>query len=357
MQNQEFKNELNERDQKAVESMQRRRILLPVSIGLIAVGILFYYNFDAAQFKAIQWNGRAWFWLFMSFVLLIVRHFSYAFRLRALTGYVLSWKKYLKMIVFWEFSSALTPTSKGGPFVMMFALPKEGISAGRSTAAILYTMILDSGFFVTMLPIMLVTYGSDMIFPKAVGAKFATGVFFTTYAFMVTYWICFVFFLFFSPNLLRRLLRWLSGFSFLEKQKENLLSLGDDFVASAKEIKAQPWSVHLSAVIGTLGAWISKFLMINFIMMAVSPSVLFDGATQGFIYARLVAMFIVLAFSFTPGGAGLAEVGLVTFISDFIPTSLGTVVALIWRGMAFYGYLLAGAILVPRWLAEKFGQK
>lgn len=346
-----------QREQKAVDSMRSRRIILPVALSILAVGTLFWYNFDLEQFKAIKWDGRAWFWIFMAFVLLILRHFSYAFRLRALTGYVLPWLSYLKLIVLWEFSSALTPTSKGGPFVMMFALPKEGISAGRSTAAILYTMILDSGFFVTMLPLMLLTFGSDMIFPEAVGAKFATGVFFSTYAFMVIYWVCFVFFLFFSPNLLRRLLNWLSGFSFLKKYETRMRTLGDDFVVSAKEIKAQPWKVHLSAITGTLGAWVSKFLMINFIMMAVSTAVVFDGSTQAFIYARLVAMFIVLAFSFTPGGAGLAEIGLVTFISDFIPPSLGTVVALIWRGMAFYGYLLAGAILVPRWLSEKLGNK
>ena len=328
---------------------------MPVLISVCAVGFLFWYTFDADKFKAIQWDGRAWLWIFASFLLLLLRHFSYALRLRALTDKVLSWTNYLKLVVMWEFSSAITPTSKGGPFVMMFALPKEGISVGRSTAAIMYTMALDAGFFVTMLPLMLSLFGSDMIFPEKVGSGLASGVFFTTYTLMAAYWICFMVFLFFRPELLRRILRFLSRMPFFKKYGSGMYHLGDDFVVSAKEIKAQPFSVHLTAIVGTVGAWTSKFLMINCIMLGVWPELPLDGQTQAFVFARLVAMFIVLAFSFTPGGAGLAEIGLVTFISDFVPTTIGTVVALIWRGMAFWGYLLAGAFIVPRWLSEKLG--
>ena len=97
--------------------------------------------------------------------------------------------------------------------------------------------------------------------------------------------------------------------------------------------------------------------MINCLIIAVVPSIPVDGATQAFIYARLVAMFTIMAFSPTPGGAGLAELALVGFISDYVPRGVGLVVALLWRGMAYYGYLLTGAIIVPGWVAAKLGKR
>jgi hypothetical protein len=93
----------------------------------------------------------------------------------------------MELIVLWEFSSALTPTAKGGPLVMLFVLTKEKLSAGRTAAAVFYTMICDTGFFVFLLPVMLLIYGPSMLFP---GMKsfddvgLASGAFFFTYTMM-----------------------------------------------------------------------------------------------------------------------------------------------------------------------------
>ncbi|MEZ4941465.1 MAG: hypothetical protein R3D58_11365, partial [Saprospiraceae bacterium] len=62
---------------------------------------------------------------------------------------------------------------------------------------------------------------------------------------------------------------------------------------------------------------------------------------------------IIMAFSPTPGGAGLAEVALAGFIADFVPAGIGLIIALLWRSMAYYGYLLLGAFVVPAWIARQ----
>jgi hypothetical protein len=67
-------------------------------------------------------------------------------------------------------------------------------------------------------------------------------------------------------------------------------------------------------------------------------------------------MFIIMSFSPTPGGAGLAEVALAGFITDYVPKGIGIVVALLWRSMAYYGYLLLGAVVVPGWIASKMAE-
>jgi uncharacterized membrane protein YbhN (UPF0104 family) len=341
--------------QKVLKSFNPKRIILPVLLGLIAVGWLFYSQFDVARFKEIRWTWAAFAWIGFSFILLLVRHLCYSFRLRVLTGKIFSWRKYLKMIVLWEFSSALTPTSKGGPFVMLFVLTKERIAPGRTAAAVFYTLICDSGFFVLMLPVLLIIYGPPMLYPgidSFSDARLASSAFFVTYGMMCTYWLILLFFVFIRPDLATKVMIWLSKRPFLKKRAAKLVRLGEEFTLAAHEMGSQQWRYHLSVILGTVGAWTFKFLMINCLIIAVVPSTPIDGTTQAFLFARLISMFTIMSFSPTPGGAGLAELALANFIADFVPPGIGLIVALMWRGMAYYGYLLAGAIIVPAWVSQ-----
>lgn len=340
---------------RVVRSFRLSRMILPILLGVAAVGYLFYRQFDPAQFRAIEWSGRAFAWIGAAFLILVLRHFFYAFRLHTITGKVFSWRKCLELMVIWEFSAALTPTSKGGPFVMLFVLTKEKLAAGRTAAAVFYTMALDSGFFIITLPILLLLYGPPMLYPGMKSYSdvgLASGTFFVTYGLMFSYWLVIVFFLLIRPRYAKTALGWLARRPFLKKWSARLSLLGEEFALAAEEIHRRDWHYHLNVIIGTVGAWTSKFIMINCLIIAVVPSTPVDGATQAFLYARLVAMFIIMAFSPTPGGAGLAEMALVGFTSDYVPAGIGLVVALLWRGMAYYGYLLLGAIVVPGWVAS-----
>lgn len=341
--------------------MRLSRVLLPIGLGLAAVGYLFYKQFDVEKFREIAWTGRAFAWIGAAFLLLLARHCCYAYRLKVLTGgNFFTWKKCLELIVLWEFSSALTPTSKGGPFVMLFVLTQEKLSAGRTAAAVFYTMICDTGFFVLLLPTLLFIYGPPMLYPGMASfsdENLASSVLFVTYAMMVFYWLFLLFFVFVKPQYAKGALGWLAKRRWLKRFAPKLARLGEEFGLAAAEMRQQNWRYHLRVLLSAVGAWTSKFLMINCLIIAIVPSTPIDGGTQAFIYARLVAMFVIMAFSPTPGGAGLAEIALAGFISDYVPQGIGLVVALLWRGMAFYGYLLAGALVVPGWVAARVGKR
>jgi hypothetical protein len=346
--------------QKIIHSLRLSRIWLPIGLGIAAVAYLFYAQFDPAAFRAIRWTPRAFVWIGLALALLLARHFCYAYRLWVLTGKIFSWRKCLMLIVLWEFSGALTPTSKGGPFVMLFVLTQEKVPAGRTAAAVFYTLICDSGFFVLLLPVLLLIYGPPMMYPgmQSFGdLRLASGTFFVTYAMMVLYWLMLFFFVFIRPQYARSALGWLARQRLLQRFAPRLTRLGEEFVLAAAEMRRQHAGYHLRVVLCAIGAWTSKFLMINCLIVAVVPSTPIDGGTQAFLYARLVAMFVIMAFSPTPGGAGLAEIALAGFISDFVPPGIGLVVALLWRGMAYYGYLVAGALVVPGWVAARVAER
>lgn len=335
-------------------SMRLSRVILPVSLGLGVGGYLLYSRFDPELFGSIRWDGRAIGWLFVAFMLLLARHAFYSLRIRTLSDGFFSWKKSAELIAIWEFSAALTPTSKGGPFVMLFVLSREGLGAGRTAAAIFYSMLSDAGFFVLMLPIFLSIYGSGVLFPPDApdaAARLAGGAFYVTYSLIVCYWCLLVFFLFVKPAYAARVVQLMSEMHLLRRWGGGLRRLSDEFLLAARELRQRSRGWHLRVIGGTIGAWTCKFAMINAIILAIYPLVKADGGVQLFIYARLTAMFIIMTFSPTPGGAGLAEVALVKFIADYVPEQIGVLVALLWRGMAYYGYLLLGAFVVPAWIA------
>lgn len=329
-------------------------MILPVLLGIAAVGFLFYKQFDYEKFRSIEWTGRAFAWIGVAFALLVVRHFFYTLRLRTITGKFFSWRKCLELMVIWEFSSTVTPTSKGGPLVMLYVLTREKLAAGRTAAAVFYTTLCDSSFFIIILPVFLAIYGPPMLYPGMKSYSdvgLASGTFFVTYGLMFSYWLVLIFFLLIKPRYAKNALHQLARLPFLKKWSARFHLLGDEFALAAEEIHRQDWRYHLRVVVSTLGVWTCKFLMINCLIVAVVPSTPVDGFTQAFLYARMVAMFIIMSFSPTPGGAGLAEVALVGFTSDYVPAGIGLVVALLWRGMAYYGYLLLGAVVVPAWVA------
>lgn len=346
--------------QQILRSLRPSRMLLPILLGLMAVGYLFYAQFDVEQFYRIHWTKHAFAWMALALGLLALRHCSYTLRLFTLTRGAFSWRKCIQLMVLWEFSAALTPTNKGGPFVMLFVLTREKLAAGRTAAAVFYAMVCDAGFFVLSLPILLSFYGPAMLHPGA--STFAevwvtSGVFFSTYTFMCSYWSVLVVFLFVKPQYARNALSWLSRRSWLPRYAPKLERLGSEFTLAAQEVRHQPWHYHLRVIAGTIGAWTFKFLMINCLLIAIVPTTALDGSTQAFVYARMVAMFIIMAAAPTPGGAGVAEVLFAVLIADFVPEpGVAMVIALIWRGMAYYGYLLLGAIVVPSWVAKQLNK-
>ena len=62
-------------------------------------------------------------------------------------------------------------------------------------------------------------------------------------------------------------------------------------------------------------------------------------------------MFFVIAFSPTPGGAGLIELLFNGFLSDYVTSNThATFISTLWRMISFYVFLFAGAVLVPNWI-------
>jgi uncharacterized protein (TIRG00374 family) len=344
---------LEEAGAQVAASLKFSRILIPVLIGIGVVGYLLWRQFDPVEFAKIHWTMHTLGWVGLALFFLIIRHLAYAMRLYILSDRFFSYRKCIELIFIWEFSSAITPTAVGGSAVALFVLSKEQLPFARTATIVVHTVVLDTIFFVGLLPLFYFAFGSAMIRPGMSNFFDVDGwgiTFIVTYLVMAAYGSFFFYGLFKNPNQFKRLLVIFTYNRFLKRFRHQAIDAGNDIILASKELAHHPFSFHLRAFAATAIAWSCKFLVLSSLINGVVPGISLTFEAQSLMFSRLMAMFVIMAFSPTPGGSGFAEYVFGGFLSDFVPPGIALVIALMWRIMAYYAYLFAGAIIIPAWL-------
>lgn len=352
---------MNKEDQENIEdssvlnSIKLSRIVPPILIGLAVVGYLMYSQLDLEELNKIEWSFNILFWVLMSALMYVIRHMFYSWRLRIMTDGEFSWPKSMELIVLWEFASAVSPTSIGGSGVALFLLAQEKLSTAKTVSVVLYSMVVDTIFFVVSLPLLYLFLGSIMIRPGMTSLSDLDGfgyTFFGVILFMTLYGLVFFYGLFVNPNTIKWLLKSISNWRILKRFKKDLAKTADDVVSTSKEMQKKDMTFHIKALIATTGAWVFRFLAINCIIIAFVSDTPLDFYNQLLIMARGETMHITTAFSPTPGGAGIAEYLFGGYYIDYVPEGIASLVALVWRVITYYSYLIGGAIIIPIWIRE-----
>ena len=373
----------NEEYSGVLNQISPLRIGLAAMIGLAVVVYMFISEFDAEQFKLISWTTHVFTWIGVAAFFMCFRHFCYMTRLRIITDGFFSWRKCFELVMMWEFSSAVTPTSVGGAAVAMFAIAQEKLSAGKTAMIVLYTVVVDTFSFLSALLIFFFVFGPIMIQPESDTISHLLGesqwgvAFLFAYCLMMCYGGAFFYGVLINAKGLQNLLLFICKLPFLKRFREKAIQITEDMDLASKELRTKSWKFHLGTYLSTMSAWASRFMVLNCLIVAFvaySPdpeiqghySAFMEGQMnlgtfwqQVFIYARQQAMYVIMAVMPSPGGAGVAEYAFKTFHFDYVPTeetgitlagTLMVIMATLWRSFTYYVYLLVGAIVVPNWV-------
>ena len=153
------------------------------------------------------------------------------------------------------------------------------------------------------------------------------------------------------PKLVLKLLTFFTKIPFLKRFRTGAEKTGNDMSITAIEMRKEPFSFWLKAFGATVFSWSSRFLVINFIMQAFL-NLGFLQQTQ--IFTKQFVLWMFLRISPTPGGSGVAEWAFGELLSEFSASIilLGTM-AVLWRLISYFPYLIIGSIILPRWLARQ----
>lgn len=140
----------------------------------------------------------------------------------------------------------------------------------------------------------------------------------------------------------------MSRWRIFRKWSSKMSDLGDNMVATSKELQTKPFRFWLEVFGGTALSWMSRYLVVNALFLGFLPE---DDPYQWTIFARQFVLWVVLMVSPTPGGSGLSEWLFSHYYGDLVATAgMALILAIFWRIISYYVYLVIGAIIVPGWL-------
>ncbi len=342
-----------------LKNFRPSRILLPVVLGLGAATYLLLRNFDKTAFLNIHWSSNSTFWICIALLMMVVRDGAYMVRIRALTDNELNWRSSFIVIMLWEFASALAPGMIGGGFIFaIFILNRERVNMGKSITAVLLSSFQDGVFLAIMAPVVYFICGREKLFStidtnNLSPVTFGSGFFYSfwiVYFIILAYKIFVAYALFFNPRFVKWLLLKMFSLPILIRWKPNALETGNQLVIASNHLKNKSRKFWFLSFGGTFVSWTARYTIVNCLILAFH-NVSIDNFL---IYARQVVMGIIILFSPTPGGSGLAEFMFNDFLGEFIPKGLAASLGLMWRLVSYYPYLFIGAVILPRWIRKRF---
>ena len=344
-----------------INQIKPYKIVYPIFIGFVVVAFMMYEEFDINAFKQIEFTLISFFWLFVAFMLMLMRDIGYIIRIKILSNNRLTWVQATRIIILWEFTSAVTPSAIGGTSLAILFVNREGIKVGRSSAMVMATSFLDELYFILMFPILLITVDLARLWDIAgVSTEISTSIIWLAaigYSIKFIYLIILSYGIFFNPRGLKYLLIQCFKLRLLKKWRYDINEIGTDIIRNSKELHCKSFMFWFKTFGATFLSWTSRYFVVNAILMSFWATN-YDWNAQFLIFARQLIMWIMMLVSPTPGGSGFAEFVFGEYLGEFLPsTGVVVAVAMLWRVFTYYPYLLFGAITVPRWIKKSFKKK
>lgn len=327
------------------------KITLPIAIGIVVFVWLFSEEFSLDVFKQINFDKRLVIAIAFAILFVIGRDWGMCWRFVTLTDNSLLWRQALKVTMLCEFTSTITPTSVGGGALSMIFLNREGIDWGRATTITMTTLFLDELFFVISCPIVILLFPTEELFGFA-NTKFTHGlklIFWTIYG-VITIWTVILYFgIIIKPTAVRFILQKIFSFRCLRRWKKGIEEMSNNMLTTSIEIKAKSKKWWSKAFIATSTSWLSRYLLVNALFWGLYPA-----ADQLIVLGRQFIVWAILMVSPTPGGSGISEYLFSEYYGDMIVGGgMVLVLALLWRILSYYIYLLIGVFMLPSFLTAK----
>jgi len=346
--------------QEVLQKFKMGRIIWPVLIGvLVLLYTIIKISNEKVSISDLMTHtivSQVTLWMLAGFACMVMRALGYILRLYLLCDGKLSFRAAFEVTLLWEFVSALSPSVVGGSPVAIWMLVKEKISVGRGTAIIFVTIFLDEIFYLLMLPTVVLSVGSAVVFGPIDdgGSSLGTGFiasFWVAYSVIFLYTVFLAFAIFIRPEGTKKVFKRLFKTRLLKRWEEKGAKMADDLEIASREFRYKGPVYWLKASAATILSWTGRYLVLNCVLSAFSNLSLYEHTVA---FARQAIMFVVMLLSPTPGSAGVAESAFEILFSDFSPFGLALALAIAWRFITYYPYVFIGIPMLPRWVSRVF---
>ena len=315
------------------EKLMKRLTILFAFVVLISVAVI-YFTFDIRALEYLTMFKPQC--ILLALGCLAVGLFFDGLRLITLadvTGAKLTLKQVVNVVLSNYFLALVTPGASGGAIAQIMFMRKAGVPVAKATVVVLVRTVMSIFFLILLVPVVLQN-DSDIGEWMAPSVIMTVSVLFTALPVIV-------FFLMRTQYPEKWLDKLTRRFSYNTRQ--NCFIWYEEFKNAFKIMAKHPLKV--------LRAFVESGLSLLGIYATV-PAFFTGLSNFSFdlceVMGRMILLNLVLYFSPTPGGSGVAEVGFVALFSNILPDGVVGIMAVMWRFAAEYLPFLLGAFVSIR---------
>lgn len=268
--------------------------------------------------------------LFFAVIVSFLRLWFVSAKIRYLSEKKLGWIASFRVMLSWDFTSSITPSTIGGAPMATYALTKEGFKLGQSSAIILYSLLLDQLWFALAVPILVISGLFYEVIPDNIGmvghasmALLYVGL--LSYAGLMAYGVLK------NPEAIKKVVNFVFKLPFLRRWSDTVSKEADNLVEYSHELRKKPFSFLLKTFLLSTMSWLARVALPTIVVLSLLPADVILSLL------RSLAMNLAFLIMPTPGGSGGVEGLFALFQGPLIErTAFIGLAVFAWRVISYY---------------------
>lgn len=322
---------------------------MSISLSVISLLGLLYFTYTPGLFEHLRLKRLPG--LIIAFTVAALRIWFFAAKIRFLSEKRLNWAAAFRVVMTWEFTSSITPSTIGGAPLATYAMTREKITLGQSSAIVLYGIMLDQLLLVFLIPALFIAGMYVAVVPENIGL-IGKGAMFTMYMTLLIYASVLIYGVFRNPSILKKTVNFIFRLPFLNRFKDRISIEADTLEATSHELRKKPLKFVLTAFSLSSLAWFARASLPTIVVLSFLP------ADELLSFLRSMAMMLAGMFMPTPGGSGGVEGLFAIFQGPLIDRKgfIGISVFM-WRLISFYITVGIGMMVLSWYVNNQVAEK
>lgn len=306
----------------------KKYLFISIGLSLAGMGIVIYLTYTPGVLEHLKPKRLPG--LFIALIVSLLRLWFVAAKIRYLAEKRLGWMQSFRVVLTWDFTSSITPSTIGGAPMATYAMSKEGLTLGQSTAIILYGVLLDQLWFALAVPILLVAGIFYEVIPSNIGAVGEVSMF-LLYAGLLTYASLLAYGVLKNPAALKKVVNAVFKLPFLRRWKDKVSKEAENLEEYSHELRKKPTSFLVKTFFLSTMSWICRIALPTIVILSLLP------ANEILSLLRSLAMNLAFLIMPTPGGSGGVEGLFAVFQGPLIErTAFIGLAVFLWRIISYY---------------------
>ncbi len=324
--------------------ISKKYLIISVSLSVATMAGVIWYTYTPGVLTHLAPKRLPG--LFIALLVSFLRIWFSAAKIRFLAENQIGWLAAFRVVLAWDFTSAVSPSTIGGAPMATYAMTKEGMKLGSATAIVLYGVLLDQIWFATAIPILLIAGIFYEVVPPEIGLVGEASMI-ILYASLLAYAGLLAYGVLINPTAIKKVVLFVFRLRFLKKYKDKVAVEVENLEEYAHQLRKKPPSFLIKAFILSTLSWLCRIALATIVILSLLP------APEVLSILRSLAMNLAFLVVPTPGGSGGVEGLFVLFQGPLIsrPSFIGLAVFL-WRIISYY-ISIAFGMMATTWYINR----